>query len=104
MEELRTLTTRLPAGSKAYVFGSFLRSNSPRDLDILIVYDQDICPPPQAYQKHQMFLSCLGEHLAIPIDVTLLTKEEVLSSRFIEDTGAICLENMVPDLPVRAIG
>ena len=95
MVNLRTLTTRLPAGSKAYVFGSYLRSDLPRDLDILIVYDQHICPPSQAYEKHQEFLSGLGELLAVEVDVTLLTKEEVQSSRFIEDTGAIYFEEAI---------
>jgi len=72
-----------------------LSSDSPRDLDILIVYDQHSCPPSQAHEKHQEFLSRLGELLAIGVDVTLLTKEEVQSSRFIEDTGAICFEEVI---------
>jgi len=89
MDAQPTLITSLPKSSTAYVFGSFLRSNSPRDLDVLIVYDQRLCAPSEAYRYHDDFIRQIQSVVNIDVDVTLLTQEEVKSSRFIENTDAI---------------
>lgn len=71
------------------MFGSSLRSVSPRDLDVLIVYDANVCAPRDAYAAHDDFIVALKEISKLDIDLTLLTREEERGSRFIERTGAI---------------
>jgi|SRR5579864_7612613 len=89
MVNLLTLITKLPRGSEAYVFGSSLHSASPRDLDILIVYDTKFCAPRDAYAAHEDFIVALRQVSKLDIDLTLLTREEEQGSRFFEKTGAL---------------
>jgi predicted nucleotidyltransferase len=98
------LTSSLPEGSKAYVFGSFTRSAEPRDFDLLIVYDSKICAPSKAYKFHEEFLIQLRQQLPLRLDVTLLTQEESCSSRFIERTGAIPFERIAIHRSCSALG
>ena len=54
--ETPSITTVLPEGSLAFVFGSFLRSDAPSDLDVLLLYDPEICDPKEAYCAHTPFV------------------------------------------------
>ena len=92
MEIQFTPTTELPKSSRAYVFGSFLKSPLPRDFDLLIVYDRRFCHPSQAFKMHQDFVHRLRQIIDVEVDLTLLTQEEARSSRFIEKEGAVPFE------------
>src|ERR1035437_4586116 len=92
METQHTLTVDLPKSSRAYVFGSFLKSPSPRDLDLLIVYDRLFCHPSKAYEMHQDFVDKLRKIVQVEVDLTLLTQEEARGSRFLQDTAAVPFE------------
>jgi hypothetical protein len=86
-----SITTNLPEGSVAYIFGSYLTCDNPRDLDVLVVYDATLCAPRTAYKAHRDFLCRLRNLSRLPVDSTLLTKAEERESGFIEDTGAVLL-------------
>jgi predicted nucleotidyltransferase len=94
MENLCMLTTMLPSSSRAYVFGSFLRDTVPRDLDLLIVYDKLFCLPSRAYSLHEVFVAKLQQELQLKVDLTLLTKEEELSSQFAQKTRAVAFHEV----------
>lgn len=80
---------KLPKGSTAYVFGSFLSSNNPRDLDILLLYDPRQCPPIDAYKSHKEFISYLQDRSGLKVDATLLTYREQKEVDFIYKSKAI---------------
>jgi predicted nucleotidyltransferase len=81
--------TKLPEGSVVYVFGSFLRMNTASDLDVLVVYDSDVCLPEKAYELHKDFLSDVFLEFGLPVHATLLSVQEERDRDFIQDTGAI---------------
>ena len=84
----------------AFVFGSFLRSAHPKDLDLLVIYDPSQCPPNIAYRAHAPISARLGEKMGVPVDMTLLTYREEQSSRFIAESGALpIVEALLVDLP-----
>ena len=84
----------LPKSSVPYVFGSFLSSSSPRDIDILIVYDPAICNPAQAYDLHLEFADNLERAVGLPVHLTLLAMEEERGCGFIADARAVPLETV----------
>lgn len=70
-----------------YLFGSGRTSTSPRDVDLLVVWDESRVSPLEASE----FRPVLAEGLAIngaPVDIVLLSTSEVISSRFVELEGA----------------
>jgi predicted nucleotidyltransferase len=87
--ENRSITSGLPSASRAYVFGSFLTTGQPQDIDILVNYDPVICPPADAYEAHTDFIDYMQESFGLRVDLTLLTYEEEQSSGFIQATGAV---------------
>ena len=95
---IQSILTSLPKSSAAYVFGSFIKSCSPKDIDILVVYDQQDCPPPLAHQFHAKFAKLVEKTLNLDVDLTLLTMEEERGNGFIQDTGAIPFETAIAKL------
>ena len=93
--DIRFITTSLPKSSSAYIFGSFLKSASPNDVDVLVVYDPQFCAPAQAYELHSSFVNRLKEVTGIPVHVTLLTAGEERGCNFINDTGAVRFDLIV---------
>jgi predicted nucleotidyltransferase len=90
--ETRSITTSLLELSVAYVFGSFLRSATPDDIDILIVYDPRACSPIVAYERHRDFVARLQQATGIAVHLTLLTTDEERGCGFINDVKAIRYE------------
>lgn len=69
-----------------WLFGSMLHSDSPRDLDVLLVY------------KHMNDIDSLKSisvwELSVPaVDIIAMTTAEVLHYRFIEMTGAVPVQS-----------
>ena len=87
--ETLSITTALPEGSTAFVFGSFLTIAEPSDLDVLLLYDPTTCDPRDAYRAHAAFLGAVTQVVSVPVDITLLTHMEAHGCRFIELTGCV---------------
>ena len=75
---------------EAYLFGSILWSNSPNDVDILLIYD---IFSDQIFIEEQKIRLTLGELLpACPIDFTTLSTKEMAETQFlnkISQTGCL---------------
>ncbi len=99
-----SITTKLPSSSTAFVFGSFLSRADPRDIDVLILYDPLVFSPADAYRSHAPFVKEVQRLIGLPLDLTLLTYGEELSSGFIEDTGAVPFEAATRKLTSHSTG
>ncbi len=82
--EIPSITTKVPSGSRAYVFGSYLRVDDPSDLDLLVVYSKDHCTPSQAYSYHQDFIYGLHAKIKLRLDVVVLSEAEERELDFIK--------------------
>src|SRR4029453_8512625 len=102
MMETPSFITRLPKGSQAYVFGSFLTRDQPKDVDVLILYDPSVCPPKSPYQTHALFIEEVREVYGLPVDITLLTYAEEQGSCFIHDTRAVPIADATRKLTFRS--
>jgi predicted nucleotidyltransferase len=87
--ETRSMPIRIPESSELYVFGSALTSTTPNDLDVVVIYDPQACPPREAYSVHRETVVDLEKCYQLPIHITLLTLSEEASTEFIRRTGAI---------------
>lgn len=93
--EIQSMHIKLPRGSKAFIFGSALGKAEPNDLDILIVYDSTVVAPERAYLRHKCFLDNIKGKTSLPTDITLLTRHEERQLKFIEQTGAKPIEEVL---------
>ena len=87
--ESQTMHIKLPERSVVYVFGSFLRTKTASDLDVLIIYDPEVCLPEKAYELHKDFLSQIFREFGLPVHATMLSVQEERDRDFIQDTGAM---------------
>jgi len=99
-----SISTKLPSSSTAFVFGSFLSGSDPRDIDVLILYDPSVISPADAYRGHAPFAKEIQRLAGLPVDLTLLTYGEEESSCFIEDTGAVLIEEATRKLTSHSTG
>jgi hypothetical protein len=65
-----------------FVFGSVIRSCSPRDIDLILVINESIVSPKNAYALATPLKSALGSATLLPIDLTILTLHESLKTDF----------------------
>jgi len=85
-------TTKANLAEGLFIFGSWLNSQVPNDLDLLFVYDERICSPQNAISVRQALMKG-GALLGLPaIQVVLLSETESFQCRFIESEGAIPLQ------------
>jgi predicted nucleotidyltransferase len=70
------MRSRKPESSSVYIFGSFLSSNTPSDIDILVLYDPVYCVPDRAYEAHETEIEYISSQVKLKPHVVLLTYEE----------------------------
>lgn len=74
----------LPNGTRVYLFGSACYRQRPQDIDILIVYDEDVVPSRSAYSCFQPLSRSIEDAVRIPCHPTVISIREINNSRFIE--------------------
>lgn len=95
---------RIPEGSTLFLFGSILKSQAPNDLDILVVYDPEFCPPELAYTYHRSMVDDLAAVYGLPIHPTFLTRSEQRATDFIFRTSAVPYSEAQRGLTPRSTG
>ena len=98
MKESLSIITDLPRNSDIFVFGSWLRNPKPSDIDILVVYDEQFCPPDKAYKQIQPVISRVEDVIGYKVDLTLLSKEEERSVKFIKKADCRKFQDIVDNL------
>ncbi|MFZ0817338.1 MAG: hypothetical protein WAM78_17580 [Candidatus Sulfotelmatobacter sp.] len=78
-----------------------MKSASPNDVDVLVVYDPQFCAPARAYELHRSFVTRLKEVTGMPVHITLLTTGEERGCNFVNDTGAVRLDLIDDSRPVK---
>ncbi len=102
--ENQLITTKAKFPGELFIFGSWLDSETPRDLDLLFVYDKRVCSPQVAIEDRRALME-YGARLGLPaIHVVLLSESESVQCRFIESEGAVPLQKWIykhPDSVLR---
>jgi len=93
--ETQSINIIPPDGSEVYVFGSSLTSDEASDLDILVLYDPEICSPAKTYEYHNEMFRQIEKCCEVQLDVTLLTFNEELQLAFIQRENAIPLQQYI---------
>jgi predicted nucleotidyltransferase len=90
--EIPSIVSKIPEGSRVFLFGSVLTGRSPADVDVLVVYDPIRCPPADAYTQHSALCEALAAALDLRVHATLLTEGEERATELGLRTKAIPLE------------
>jgi predicted nucleotidyltransferase len=91
-----SLTDR-PEIAGAYVFGSFLHKADPDDIDVLLIYREEVCPPCKARDVLRQLVSELEVYFGVKLHLTLLSDKEIAHNGFIGSTGCISLQPLGHD-------
>jgi predicted nucleotidyltransferase len=88
-EVRRLLNAGAPAGIvEVYLFGSVLTPERPHDVDVLIVWDEDVLAPRAAAELRPFLAGKLTTAVELPLHIILLSKREAAQSRFVEEERA----------------
>ena len=79
----------IPIWANIYVFGSAVFSLTPNDLDLLVVYDPELCPPNEARNRAEILAAKLTSHSGLQPHVVVLTKAEEQNVNFIHNEQAV---------------
>ena len=73
--------------SEVRLFGSAVRVVTPRDLDFVVVYDEQVVPPARANRLRSELKAAVATVTSLPCDVTLFTEQENTRDRFDLETS-----------------
>jgi hypothetical protein len=85
----RNITKEELFGFMLYLFGSLSRANSFNDIDLLIVYNENLISIESAILFRNKVFHCLKKDCNTIIDICLLSKGEDNQTRFSEKENAI---------------
>ena len=102
--ETQYITTKVPKGSEAFVFGSALSVENPNDFDLLIVYDNNYCSASNAYSYHQDLVDAIEARYKLPVHMIPLSKHELKSTKFVEKSRAVPIEEALKELTNKSSG
>ena len=72
-----------PGVVDAYLFGSALRRDDPKDVDVIVVYDEPLGPQSVGAAIRPLVREIVSAELGIPAHVVLLTRAEAAESGMI---------------------
>jgi predicted nucleotidyltransferase len=78
---------------KLYIFGSYLFSENPNDLDLLILYEKDKYSPQNIINYCKFIKGEFNRVINIPIHITALSLNE--GSKFLIDSNAIKFDTAI---------
>jgi predicted nucleotidyltransferase len=82
-------------GCNIFVFGSWLKSASPSDVDLLLVYDEARHSPSDFLQVSKLIGDMLRRYFARPVHLVRLTVREEAEVRFVEREGCVPLVDIL---------
>lgn len=74
---------------EVFLFGSSLIRRSPKDIDLLVVYDQDIIKMSELRRISNSIVERLMDRFRRPIDLVRLSSREAEQNPFISDEGCL---------------
>lgn len=86
---LRSVSDAERRGTEVWLFGSACDSDTPRDIDMLVVYDTDALSVSGAIACRARLADKVAEDVGVPADIVLLNRNEVAQTKFLERIQAI---------------
>ncbi|EGR1911382.1 hypothetical protein VCSRO208_1457 [Vibrio cholerae] len=84
-----------PLNTKWYIFGSYLHSDSPSDIDLLVVYDPQEVHPKDVTKHCKPLFDAIEQAISLKVHSTILTCSEERESEFVERSKALPLEKVL---------
>jgi len=85
---------RVPKDIDIYIFGSYINSEKPNDVDLIIIYDSNIYAKNSIYDYCSNIINQIKEKSRLPIDVTFLSIKEEIEIQFVEFVEAISINDI----------
>jgi predicted nucleotidyltransferase len=89
---LRSVGDAERRGTEVWLFGSACNSDTPCDIDILIVYDTDVLSMDQAINFRRRLSDLIAEEAGVPADILLLKRTEAAETKFLSRVDAIKID------------
>lgn len=80
-------------GIELYLFGSLLTSESPEDVDLVVVYDSSIIDIDKAIAIRRHLRNAIMKFARMPADIVLLSVHEAEQTQFLNRIAAVHLDH-----------
>ncbi|NEW06861.1 hypothetical protein GK047_12680 [Paenibacillus sp. SYP-B3998] len=67
-----------------FIFGSYLYSVNPNDVDLIVIYDSHIYNGTNIFYECFKLINLIEETLGLPVDVTYLSIDEEIETQFVK--------------------
>ena len=84
-----------PLNTMWYIFGSYLHSDSPSDIDLLVVYDPLEVHPKDVAKYCKPLFAAIEQAISLKVHSTILTYSEEREAEFVERSKAVPLEEVL---------
>ncbi|MEK3836541.1 nucleotidyltransferase domain-containing protein [Paenibacillus sp. FSL R7-0128] len=93
-EKVQLSLRKVPENIDVYVFGSYIISERPNDVDLIIIYDSNIYSGTNIYNVCLSLLKEIKEKSGLPVDATYLSINEEIETQFVEFVKAISINDV----------
>lgn len=80
-----------------YLFGSYLSSDNPHDIDLLWLYDKAVMSPAEMLKVVKDKEACMTSKFPVPIHHTIMSSSENSETGFIDQVGAVYIGSASDD-------
>lgn len=74
---------------KVYLFGSARKSSSPRDIDLLLIYDKELITVDRILWIKNYIRNYIDSKFNKPVDIIVLSQKEEKESNFIKEENCV---------------
>ncbi|WP_405114229.1 hypothetical protein MHH28_09430 [Paenibacillus sp. FSL K6-1217] len=85
---------KVPENVDIYVFGSYIISERPNDVDLIVIYDSKIYSGKNIYNVCLSLIKEIMEYSGLPVDATYLSINEEIETHFVELVKAISINDV----------
>lgn len=85
---------KVPEKIDLFIFGSYLKSKNPRDVDLLVIYDSNFYSGSSIFDNCLSLINIIQEKCGLPVDVTYLSINEEIETGFLKIVNAVSIKDV----------
>ncbi|PLT31511.1 nucleotidyltransferase domain-containing protein [Peribacillus deserti] len=93
-ERIQLSLRTVPEDIDIYIFGSFLISEYPKDVDLIVIYDSNIYTGKNIFDKCLNLINQIETKSGLPVDVTYLSIIEEIEIGFLKIVNAMSIKDV----------
>lgn len=93
-KKLHLSLRKVPDNIDVFIFGSYLNSENPKDVDLIVIYDSNIYTGKSIFDNCLNLINQIKEISGLSVDVTYLSINEEIETKFLKFVNAISINDV----------